>query len=181
MKPCLVDKLCAARQSERLGMCIYCRSPQGRSNSLYCVTSQSLENGNCRVCKNPWMVCELRTEKRIDDFGAERWSEETTCQTQCWRNDNIEIGVIKSKVTDCTSDWSILGQAQVTSSFVCVCGLFYGAKDQWRTVGVFNTPPPPKFWSFDKAEPNSKFRGKYIRNCLVFLFHHPNKFKKCWI
>jgi hypothetical protein len=34
--------------------------------------------------------------------------------------------------------------------------------------------PSPKFRSFDKAEPNSLFRGKYIRNCLVFLFHHPN-------
>jgi hypothetical protein len=36
------------------------------------------------------------------------------------------------------------------------------------------TPPPPKFRSFDKAETNSQFRGKYMRNCLVFLFHHPN-------
>jgi hypothetical protein len=35
-------------------------------------------------------------------------------------------------------------------------------------------PPLPKFRSFGKAEPNSQFRGKYIRNCLVFLFHHPN-------
>jgi hypothetical protein len=34
--------------------------------------------------------------------------------------------------------------------------------------------PRSKFWSFDKAEPNSQFRWKYIRNCLVFLFHHPN-------
>jgi hypothetical protein len=40
--------------------------------------------------------------------------------------------------------------------------------------GGGSTPLPPKFWSFDKAEPNSQFRGKYIRNCLVFLFHHPN-------
>jgi hypothetical protein len=24
------------------------------------------------------------------------------------------------------------------------------------------------------AEPNSQFRGKYISNCSVFLFHHPN-------
>jgi hypothetical protein len=39
--------------------------------------------------------------------------------------------------------------------------------------GVFK-PPPSKFRSFDKAEPNSQFRGKYIRHCLVFLFHHPN-------
>jgi hypothetical protein len=43
----------------------------------------------------------------------------------------------------------------------------------WRTEGG-STPPPPKFRSFDKAEPNSQFRGKYVRNCLVFLFHHPN-------
>ena len=28
-------------------------------------------------------------------------------------------------------------------------------------------PPPPKFLSFDKAEPNSQFRGKYIRNNLT--------------
>jgi hypothetical protein len=33
---------------------------------------------------------------------------------------------------------------------------------------------PPKFRSFDKAEPNSQFLGKYICNCLVFLFQHPN-------
>jgi hypothetical protein len=38
-------------------------------------------------------------------------------------------------------------------------------------VGVFN---PPKLRSFDKAEPNSQFRGKYTRNSLVFLFHHPS-------
>jgi hypothetical protein len=25
-------------------------------------------------------------------------------------------------------------------------------------------PPPPKFWSFDKAQPNSQFPGKYIQN-----------------
>jgi hypothetical protein len=31
-------------------------------------------------------------------------------------------------------------------------------------VWVFN---PPKFRSFDKAEPNSQFRGKYIRNNLT--------------
>jgi hypothetical protein len=28
-------------------------------------------------------------------------------------------------------------------------------------------PPPPKFLSFDKAEPNSQFCGKYIRNHLI--------------
>jgi hypothetical protein len=47
----------------------------------------------------------------------------------------------------------------------------------WRTPrggGCSNFPPPPKFQSFDKAEPNSQFRGKYTRNCLVFLPHHPN-------
>jgi hypothetical protein len=34
--------------------------------------------------------------------------------------------------------------------------------------------PLPKFRSFDKAQPNAQFHGKYIRNCLVFLFHRPN-------
>jgi hypothetical protein len=28
-------------------------------------------------------------------------------------------------------------------------------------------PPPKKFWRFDKAEPNSQFCGKYIRNNLI--------------
>jgi hypothetical protein len=31
----------------------------------------------------------------------------------------------------------------------------------------FKPPPPPKFRSFDKAESNSQFRGKYIRNNLI--------------
>jgi hypothetical protein len=43
-----------------------------------------------------------------------------------------------------------------------------------RGVWGGGSTPPPKFRSFVKAQPNSQFRGKYIRNCLVFLFHHPN-------
>jgi hypothetical protein len=40
---------------------------------------------------------------------------------------------------------------------------------QWCTElrGVGLTPPPPKFQSFDKAEPNSRFCGKYILNNLI--------------
>ena len=34
-------------------------------------------------------------------------------------------------------------------------------------LGVFNSPTPPEFRSFDKAEPNSQFRGKYILNNLT--------------
>jgi hypothetical protein len=47
------------------------------------------------------------------------------------------------------------------------------ADGQWRIEGgevwwVQNSPPPPpKFQSFDKPEPNSQFRGKYIRNNLI--------------
>jgi hypothetical protein len=37
---------------------------------------------------------------------------------------------------------------------------------QWRTEGGVE-PPPPKFLSFDKAEPNSQFRGKYVHNNLI--------------
>jgi hypothetical protein len=34
--------------------------------------------------------------------------------------------------------------------------------------GVVKPPPPPqKFRSFDKAEQNSRLRGKYIRNSLI--------------
>jgi hypothetical protein len=34
----------------------------------------------------------------------------------------------------------------------------------------FNPPPPPKFRSFAKAEPNSQFRGMYIRNNLIRIW-----------
>jgi hypothetical protein len=33
-----------------------------------------------------------------------------------------------------------------------------------------STPPPPQFRSFDKAESNSQFHGKYIRNNLITHF-----------
>jgi hypothetical protein len=62
----------------------------------------------------------------------------------------------------------VLSLAKVMLERLCsyrLCALAYR--------GGFN-PPPPKFRSFDKAEPNSQFRGKYIRNCSVFLFHHPS-------
>jgi hypothetical protein len=37
-------------------------------------------------------------------------------------------------------------------------------------VGLGVQPPiPPKFQSFDKAEPNSQFRGKYFRNNLITI------------
>jgi hypothetical protein len=39
--------------------------------------------------------------------------------------------------------------------------------EQWRTEvrgGWGSKPPLPKFRRFDKAEPNSQFRGKCIRN-----------------
>jgi hypothetical protein len=34
-------------------------------------------------------------------------------------------------------------------------------------VGGGSTPPPPEIPKFDKAEPNSRFRGKYIRDNLI--------------
>jgi len=41
---------------------------------------------------------------------------------------------------------------------------------QRRTGGVWVfKPPTPKFWNFDKAEPNSQFRGIYIRNNLTTI------------
>jgi hypothetical protein len=33
-----------------------------------------------------------------------------------------------------------------------------------------STPPPPKFRSFAKAEPNSQFRGIYTRNNLIIIW-----------
>jgi hypothetical protein len=45
-----------------------------------------------------------------------------------------------------------------------------GSAVQWRTEGGVVNPPPPKFRSFDKAEPNSKFRGIYIRNNVIRIW-----------
>jgi hypothetical protein len=43
------------------------------------------------------------------------------------------------------------------------------AYQRGRVWGV-QTPPPPKFRSFAKAEPNSQFRGIYIRNNLIRIW-----------
>jgi hypothetical protein len=36
--------------------------------------------------------------------------------------------------------------------------------------GLLGFTPLPKFRGFDKAEPNSQFRGKYIRNNLIRIW-----------
>jgi hypothetical protein len=47
---------------------------------------------------------------------------------------------------------------------------------QWCTKGreggggLWCSNPPPKFRSFDKAEPNFQFRGKYIHNNLIRIW-----------
>ena len=53
------------------------------------------------------------------------------------------------------------------SVFTARYGLFTSGAP--RRFGGFK-PPPPKFRSFDKVEPDCKLSGK----CLVFLFQHPN-------
>jgi hypothetical protein len=59
--------------------------------------------------------------------------------------------------------------------YYCYCSYYWPISKRWRircrsaqwcTEG-FQTPLPPKFRNFDKAEPNSPFRGKYIRNNLT--------------
>jgi hypothetical protein len=48
---------------------------------------------------------------------------------------------------------------------VLKCGAGEGQR-QWCTEGGFKHPLPLKFQSFEKAELNSQFHGKYIRNNL---------------
>jgi hypothetical protein len=49
---------------------------------------------------------------------------------------------------------------ELLSNSICVV--------HWRSWDVQHPPPPrSKFPSFDKAEPNSQFREKYIRNNLI--------------
>jgi hypothetical protein len=46
-----------------------------------------------------------------------------------------------------------------------------GSPEAYRRGGWgLKHPPPSKFRSFDKAEPNSQFRGKYIRNNLIRIW-----------
>jgi hypothetical protein len=59
---------------------------------------------------------------------------------------------------------------RVYSLYIRICqGRVEPVTAQWRTEGGLGVqpPPPPKFQSFDKAEPNSQLRGKYIRNNLI--------------
>jgi hypothetical protein len=65
-------------------------------------------------------------------------------------------------------DWVVLNSVIV---YIRVCPLQHTG-GQWRTEGSwgFNPPPPPKFRSFDKAEPNSQFRGKHIRYNLIRIW-----------
>ena len=52
----------------------------------------------------------------------------------------------------------------------------YISLNQWHTderaLGELTPPPCQKFRSFDKAEPNSRFRGKYIRDNLERMRVH---------
>jgi hypothetical protein len=53
---------------------------------------------------------------------------------------------------------------------VCNCLIQFSLSMVLSISGVpkgVNPPPPPKFRSFDKAEPNSQFREKYIHNNLI--------------
>jgi hypothetical protein len=56
---------------------------------------------------------------------------------------------------------------------------FYSRWYQRRTEGGVwggsNQPLPPKFQSFDKAEPNSRFRGIYIRNNVIGIVRSRTK------
>jgi hypothetical protein len=57
-----------------------------------------------------------------------------------------------------------MGVVDLRLSEVCV------VIKQWRAEGGgwLNPPPPyPTITSFDKSEPKSPFRGKYIRNNLI--------------
>ena len=75
---------------------------------------------------------------------------------------------------------SVLSADPVLSLRVCFCNfkVAHIISSQWRTegglgVGVQGSiprPPPPKFRSFDKVEPDFKLSGK----CIVFLFQHLN-------
>jgi hypothetical protein len=62
---------------------------------------------------------------------------------------------------------------EFTSPSKQIAGCYLKLRHQrvhWRTEGCLGSstpPPPPKFQSFDKAEPNSSFRGKCIRNNLI--------------
>jgi hypothetical protein len=70
------------------------------------------------------------------------------------------IILIKSQILLGNSDFPIRLKAVVVMQTLTGSGVPKG-------VGWFKPPPPPKVRSFDKAEQNSQFRGKYIRNNLI--------------
>jgi hypothetical protein len=50
----------------------------------------------------------------------------------------------------------------------CCRGLWIVVSGQWRTEG--GSWAPPKFRSFAKADPNSRFSGIYIHNNLIGIW-----------
>jgi hypothetical protein len=75
-----------------------------------------------------------------------------THKTGCWRNR-------KSKITKTTAcHWKWQRQIKLAYSPKLSPALAYPEGG----LGGWNPPPPKVFGSFDKAEPNSQFRGKYI-------------------
>jgi hypothetical protein len=57
----------------------------------------------------------------------------------------------------------------INNSNVFMYCTYMDASSQWRTEGrgLGGSNPLPKFRSFDEAELNSQFRGKYICNNLI--------------
>jgi hypothetical protein len=62
-----------------------------------------------------------------------------------------------------------MSRATFVRPFHVFNNVYRGNFTQWRTEreGLEGFKTPPKFRIFDKAEPNSQSRGKYIRNNLI--------------
>jgi hypothetical protein len=127
------------------------------------VIDASLNWSSCRKTKECRSV--IADDARAFSLPGSTWrgcySKETTAD---WRD---------LKLKECTSvtEGPLSFYETLLQLYLCA---------QWRTKGRLgggSTPPPPKFRSFDKVEPDCKLSGK----CLVFLFQHPNYFKNFWI
>jgi hypothetical protein len=96
---------------------------------------------NSTVCSFPWLKsvnCFISGEVCTLLFVLQQSETFRTCKNKHWM------------------DWRWFVQHLETVA--------YRGRGVW---GFKRHPPPPNFRSFDKAEPNSQFRRKYIRNKLI--------------
>jgi hypothetical protein len=136
---------------------IFDRSIKSTKQSIFCTICLILTQHPWLLTYNNWMhtkweqLNDTLTQGSVVSIVTRIWARQFRVRVQAGANNS---SLLQNIQPGCGANPPFNG-----------CGT-----EQWRTeggIGAFNTPTPQKFRSFDKAEPNSQFRGKYTRNNLT--------------